>query len=367
MTLALVIILFAAIAGVGFGGYKYYENHFTTPDYPGPGTGTALVLVHPGDSATIIANTLVTDGVVKSTKAFIAAATANPNSQKIQVGEYKLKKQMSAVGALNALLATDANGKLVNLVNLTVTIPEGDISVQIYSVLSAKTGITVADFKAAAANPEALGVPSWWFANGSGSKSAAKIEGFLYPDTYRIEPGSTAKQILTQMVKEFNTVTDGMSFRTKAAALHVTPYQALIAASIAQEEAKFASDMGPVSRVLYNRVQKSFACNCFEVDSSINYWLKLHNKPGQQSKSIGAAIADASDPYNTYKHAGWPPGPIGSPGKSALTGAATAPSSGNFFFVTVDKAGHMAYAKTASGHAANIRKACANGVTDLSC
>jgi UPF0755 protein len=367
LTLAMVIILFAAVAGVGFVGYKYYENHFTTPDYSGTGTGSTLVIINSGDTATTIGDTLTKDGVIKSTKAFIAAATANPQSQKIQAGAYRLHKQMSAVNALNALLAVDSNGKLVNLDTNAVTIPEGEISVQIYALLSKKTGVSVADFQAAAKDPEALGVPSWWFANGAGAKSAAKIEGFLYPDTYAFQPGSTAKQILSKMVGEFNTVTNGLNFRTRAAANHVTPYQELIAASIAQEEAIYPQDMAILSRILYNRVQKPFPCSCFQVDSSINYWLKLHNKPGQASKSIGAAKADASDPYNTYLHAGWPPGPIGNPGKSALTGAETAPANGYFFWVTSDTKGHMYYAKTYSQHQTNIRKACANGVTDLAC
>jgi len=137
------ILLVALGAGVYWGVGKV-QDFFSAPDYTTTGTETVTIEVKDGDTATEIGNTLFTAGVVKSAKAFVNVASADPRSRNIQVGLYKLFKPMPAKDALTLLLDPDKN-RVVN----GVTIPEGMITVDIYKKLSKETGIPVNDFQSA--------------------------------------------------------------------------------------------------------------------------------------------------------------------------------------------------------------------------
>jgi UPF0755 protein len=358
MALAVVLLLFGALGGVGYVGYGKVRNFFTVEDYDGPGTGEAVIEVKSGNTATDIANALYKAGVVKSAAAFVEAAKDNPKSKDIQVGSYLLRKEMKASDALTMLL--DLKNKNVN----KVTIPEGLISLQIFDRLSKSTGIPVDDFKKASKSPQKLGVPAAWFKRRDGKKvDATNIEGFLYPATYEFPKDAKAVDMLKIIIEHFNDEMTKLDFVAQAAKLSISPYEALVAASIAQVEALLPEDMGPVARVLYNRAYTGdFPCSCLQLDSTVNYWLRISGKDAKSSeKLLKSELHDPKNPYN-YDVKGMAVGPISSPGEVALKGAISPPKSDFFFFVTVDKKGSMAYGKTNAEHEANIQKACRNGI-----
>ncbi|AEV87370.1 aminodeoxychorismate lyase [Actinoplanes sp. SE50] len=358
MALTLVLLLFGALGGVGYIGFGKIRSFFTVEDYDGPGTGEAVVEVKSGNTATDIANTLFKAGVVKSAAAFVDAAKDDPKSKDIQVGTYLLKKEMKAKDALAMLL--DLKNKNVN----KVTIPEGLISLQIFDRLSKSTGIPVDDFKAAAKNVQKLGVPSMWFKRRDGKKvDPSKIEGFLYPATYEFPKDAKAEDILKIIITHFNDEMTKLDFANQASKLNISPYEALVAASIAQVEALLPQDMGPVARVLYNRAYTGeFPCSCMQLDSMVNYYLRISGKDAKASENLlRKELHDPKNPYN-YDAKGLAITPISSPGEVALKGAVTAPKSNYFFFVTIDKKGTMAYGRTNDEHQANIRIACQNGI-----
>ncbi len=369
--LFLTLLLLVGLGGGAWYGIGKVRDFFSVKDYTGAGSGSANVQVVDGDTATDIANKLYTAGVVKSARAFVDAAKADQRSQQIQAGWYKLRKHMKATLALDMLVAKDANGNLANKVSTKVTIPEGMISVDIYATLSKATNIPVADFKKAA-DPKKLGVPDWWFKRSDGkpipsasTPGTVSIEGFLYPATYEFDPGANATDILKTMVKQFLTVTGKLDFANQVQAkLNISPYEALIAASIAQVEAKFPNDMAGVARVLYNRAYTGqFPCNCEQLDSTVNYWLRISGKDPKASQDLlMSELHNANDPYNTHDKPGLPIGPISNPGQDALTGALNPPKTGYLYFVAVDKAGHTAFATTFAQHEQNIALAKKNGV-----
>ncbi|HKD96409.1 MAG TPA: endolytic transglycosylase MltG [Micromonosporaceae bacterium] len=348
----LVLILLGGVVGGGFYAYHRFSGYFTTPDYKGSGTAdTVAVKVVKGDSATAIASTLYQKGVVKSTKAFIDAADGDPRSRGIQAGWYKLHKQMSGKAALAALVAVDSSGKPVNLLVFTVAIPEGTISIDIYSKISKATGIPVSNFTAAAKDPVALGVDPSWFTDprDDGRTSVKSIEGFLYPATYTFQPDEDAKQILKDMVARFNQEMTSLNFLSQAKSyLKIPPYEALIAASIAQVEAGNATDMRGVTRILYNRIYKTTdAGHTLGLDSEVIYWMRINGKPAKTSEQLAnSEIHDPKDKYNTHDVAGFPPGAISNPGEDALK-AALSPDpkwAAYCYFQVVN--GKMVYAKT---------------------
>jgi UPF0755 protein len=358
MAFTLVILLFGALGGGVYLGFDKVRSIFGAEDYPGPGTGEAVVEVKSGDSATAIAETLFKQGVVKSAAAFVDAAKDNPKSKDIQVGAYKLRKEMKASDAVTALL--DLKNKNVN----GVTIPEGIISLQIFERFSKATGIPVAEFKKAAKNPQALGVPALWFKRTDGKKvDKTNIEGFLYPATYEIPKGATATDILKLVIKNFNAEMAKLDFVNQVKKLDISPYEALVAGSIAQVEGLLPVDMGPIARVLYNRAYTgNFPCTCLQLDSTVNYWLRVSGKDAKASERLLASeLHDPKNPYN-YDVKGMAIGPISSPGEVALKGALNPPKSNYFFFVTIDKKGTTAYGVTNDDHQRNIQTACKNGI-----
>ncbi|GAA2699247.1 endolytic transglycosylase MltG [Actinoplanes palleronii] len=360
MAFAMVILLLGALGGGVYVGYDKVKGYFSAEDFPGPGAGEAVIEVKSGNTATDIANTLFKAGVVKSAAAFVDAAKDNPKSTEVQVGSYLLKKEMKASEALTMLL--DLKNKNVN----KVTIPEGIISLQIFDRLSKASGIPVAEFKKAAKDPQKLGVPALWFTRLDGKKVVkTDIEGFLYPATYEIPKKSTATDILKMIIANFNAEMDKLDFVAKVKKLDVkiSPYEALVAASIAQVEGLLPVDMGPIVRVLYNRAYTgNFPCSCLQLDSTVNYWLRISGKDAKSSeKLLRDELHDPKNPYN-YDVKGMAVGPISSPGEIALKGALNPPKSGYFFFVTIDKKGTTAYGVTNDDHKANIQIACRNGI-----
>ncbi|TDC73261.1 endolytic transglycosylase MltG [Micromonospora sp. KC606] len=358
--LVMALVLLGGIGGGAFYGFDRIQNYFVTPDYDGTGKGDTTVEVKQGALIADIGDALVAADVVKSTKAFIEAAEANSRAKNIQPGLYKVRKQMSAESALAMLL--DRKNKITN----QVTIPEGRTAKDTYKLLSDKTKIPVKEFEAAAKDPEALGVPDWWFVRKDGKKVTKSIEGFLYPDTYEIAPNATAETILKTMVEHFLTVTGEMKFAETVQEKRggISPYEALIVASMAQAEAGNADDLGKIARVAYNRAYSGdFPCSCLEFDVSINYYWQLTGRKTKASKDMTTAeIRDPKNPYSTHANPGLTPTPINNPGKQALEGAMDPPEGKWLFFVAIDKQGHSAFAETNAEHDRNIEKAKKAGV-----
>jgi UPF0755 protein len=355
----MAFVLLAVLGGGAYFGYNKIKGFFVAADYSGPGTGQVAVQIAPDASLTDMGNALVEKDVVKSTKAFVNAAEDNPKGKNIQSGTYTLRKQMSAKDAVALML--DPKSRVVN----GITIPEGRTSFQVYALLSKATNIPVNDFKTAAKDPEALGVPAFWFNRTDKQKVTKSIEGFLFPDTYEFPPDATATDILSTMVKRFLTVAENMDFvSTVQRDRKISPYEALIVASLAQAEAGNAADLGKIARVAYNRLySNNFPCNCLQFDVGINYYYQLTGRPTKSSKQMTQAdLTDPKNPYRTHDKPGLTPTPINNPGESALRGAMSPPKGPWLYFVAIDKEGHSAFATTLEQQNKNIEIAKKNGV-----
>ena len=352
----LVFLLLALLGGGAFLGYNKVKGFFTAADYDGAGTDAVQVQIKEGATLTQMGDTLVDSDVVKSTKAFVNAADANPKGKNISPGTYQLRKQMAAKDAVTLMLDPKSRQ------GTGITIPEGKTALQTFAILSEKTGIPVADFKTAAKDPIALGVQDWWFKRGDKKQVAKTIEGFLYPDTYDFDKKATAEDILKKMVDRFNTVVGDMGFADDVQKnLAVSPFEALIVASLAQAEAGIPGDLGNIARVAYNRAYKENMTLGFDVTA--NYWLELNGKSAKHSGQLTVSeLNDPKNPYNTASVHGLPVGPIDSPGELALKAAESPPSNNFLYFVAIDKTGKSAFATTLAQHEKNRQQACKNGI-----
>lgn len=350
-TIALLLAL-AILAGLGTAvwyGFDKASDFFAAPDYTSGGNGEVVVEVKQSQSIAAIGQELQRQDVVKSQKAFVNAAEDNPRSTQIQPGFYKLRKQMRATDAVTLLLDRSTS-RLVN----RVTLQEGLTYKATLQKLAEGTKLPLADLEAAAKDPVALGIPQFWFNRSDSKQANVSVEGFLWPDTYEFNPDVTAVDVLKKIVAQFLTVTESMNLVKTAESKNISPFAALITASLVQAEAGVKPDFPKVARVVYNRLDKKME---LEFDSTSNYWRELK---GQERKFNlnDAELRDPNNPYRTYGLAGLPPGPIGNPGKDAIQ-AALNPTPGEpwLFFVRIDKAGNSAFTESFAQHERNIAEA----------
>ncbi|MGW3044964.1 endolytic transglycosylase MltG [Kitasatospora sp. NPDC001159] len=306
--------LIAVFGGIGLTAYTWLRGQRNPPaaaDYAGQGNGSVQVSVPEGAGLSQIASALVRNGVVASSLAFTRAAKGSAAAAgRIQPGTYTLRQKMSAVAALAVLIdPANANG---------LTIPEGWRCYQIYAAIDKKLKLPEGTTQRTAKEQGAeLGLPD--FANGS-------PEGYLFPATYSVTDGTTALDMLKQMVyragKEFSRDDANVVAQTLGQSL----YGLVTVASMVQGEADNTEDMGKVARVIYNRLAKGMP---LQLDSTINYAL------GRSTLNTSVSDTKLVSPYNTYLHPGLPPSPISNPGRQAIT-AALDPTPGDWlYFVTV--------------------------------
>jgi len=317
----LSLLLICGLAAGGLLGVRALVGSVRSAaeDYSGTGSGSVVVQVHPGDTAADIATTLAKAGVVKSAGAFRRAANADERSRTLQPGFYRLKRHMSSAEALGLMLDP------VALVRNRVTVPEGTTARGTAQLLARQADIPAPELAAVLAAPAGLGLPA--YANGH-------AEGFLFPATYRFQPGTTAERALAEMVLRYSRAAAELGLEGQARAAGRTPYQVLTVASIVQGEARLPGDFPKVATVIYNRLARGMP---LQMDSTINYVLP------ERKGHLTSNDININSPYNSYRRTGLPPTPIGSPGEMALQ-AALHPAPGDLlYFVTIDKAGHNAF------------------------
>jgi uncharacterized YceG family protein len=311
LPLITLVVVAALGAGALIGGRSLTSRFGTTPDYTGSGSGEALVVVKPGDTATDIAATMVSQDVIKSEKAFANAAKQDARALGIQPGTYKLHKQMSGAAALQLIL--DPSARLLS----RVTVPEGLSVAATLKLISEKSKLKLADLQAAANDVKALGLPSY---------AKGKPEGFLFPDTYDLEPDTTAAGLLKNMVDEYKAKVDDAGLVQKAAAVNLSPYEMVIVASLVEKETQQAGERSKVARVIYNRLDQDFFLG---IDAAVLYGLN------RSSGGLSEADLAKDTPYNNRIHKGLPPTPIANPGIASLQ-AAAAPAKGPWLYYVLD-------------------------------
>lgn len=326
-----LLVALSLVAGAGAAAIfvlrPFVPSMSVSNDYAGVGSGAVTVVVHSGDAGRTIAAALEKAGVVKSAAAFLAASASDPRSASIQPGTYTLRTHMSAASSL-AMLLDPANRKVPR-----VTIREGLWVSEIIHDLSAGTGRPLADYTLALEDPVMLGLPA---------AAMGSAEGYLFPSTYEFDASvSAADQLHTMVAKTLDELDK----------LGVTPdkmQRVLTVASIVEAEAKASADRPKVARVIENRLAILMP---LQMDSTVHFISQRRGKAGTTN-----AERLSKSPYNTYLVTGLPPGPIDSPGLSAIK-AAVSPAPGPWlYFVAVNpETGETRFAVDAAGHAANVK------------
>lgn len=264
-------------------------------------------------------------GLVRHPEVFRVYVMSRGETGHLRAGEYSLEGTMSIEQIVDKLVRGD-------VVRHTVTFPEGT-SLEDMARLAATKGIAAEAFLAAARDPAPIR---------DLDPQATDLEGYLFPDTYDIPRGAdAAAQLVSRMVRRFRTViTPELPAR---AASGRTLREVVTLASIVETETARPEERPRVAAVFLNRLQKKMP---LQTDPTVIYALR---KAGTYDGDIRREDLDVDSPYNTYRFAGLPPGPIASPGRASLQAALHPAPSRELYFVSRNDGSHQ-FSETLAEH-----------------
>ena len=348
------------IAIVGAAGWLAWA--VLTPVRP---SGETLVMLRPGYSTRRIASELQGAGVIRSQEAFILWRYLQ-RGRSLKAGEYLFDKAANTIEIQERLRRGDVYYH-------TVVVPEG------YTMFDIARAIEDAGLGPAEDFLKVARFDTFLIADIA--PSATSLEGYLFPETYEFSRMMSMEEMAAAMVCQFRlvgkdiglipaeagapgietvskrsghlcgTVTIPIKDRADQPAIQAGELTGLertvIMASIVEKETAVPEERPEVASVYYNRLNKRIA---LDADPSIIYAELL---AGEYQGALHHADMSFSSPYNTYRNAGLPPGPIGNPGRSSLQ-AALHPSETDYYYFVADAQGHHRFAKTMDEHNKNV-------------
>lgn len=275
-------------------------------------------VVRPGESVSQIARNLQAAGLVRDAELFRLYVRYYDLDVKINAGIFALRPSMNIPQIAQALQRGMAE-------EVQITIPEGRRLEEVAELLEQQLGISADEFTRLARRtnynyPFLRGLPA-----------DASLEGFLFPDTYRLPVNPTALDVLLKMLDNYGQ--RAAPLMEQADLQGLTPYQALIIASIVEREAVLPQERPIIASVYLNRLKIGMA---LQADPTTQY--ALGYQPDQQTWwKRGLTLEDLryADPagYNTYVNPALPPGPIASPGLSSIQAVLSPAQTEYLYFV----------------------------------
>lgn len=297
-----------------------------------PGSGVVAgqpvhVVVEPGATTAEIARVLAHVGVIDNALMFCWNARQRGVDGTLKAGEYDMTTGMSFEAVIERLTA----GTVIAYVD--VPIPEGFTAAQVARRVSERTGLPEAELAALVGRGAGEFAAEHPYLGGAHGDS---LEGYLFPATYRVTEGSTARDVIEMMLDHFDTqvATLDLSF---AESRGLDLNDVVIIASILERESRLAEEFPLVSSVIHNRLARPMRLQlCATV---------LYTLPGDK-QSLTTADLEHESPYNTYIHDGLPVGPISNPGLRALQAAANPPKTNYLYYVLTGEDGSQTFTVT---------------------
>jgi UPF0755 protein len=287
-----------------------------------PGSGTRAVLARLADA-----------GIVRHPIALRLYLLVTRQGGQLKAGDYKFASPISPMQALEKIHRGDVYSD-------RVTIPEGFNRFEIAEVLTSKTGKATPEQFLQLMNDTSLvaGI----------APEAENLEGYLFPDTYICTTRTATEDLIRGMVRRFQEVfTPEMAARAKRLGMSVN--QVITLASIIEKEAKAPEDRSLIASVLRNRLARGMP---LAADPTFIYAAMLAgdydgnpNQPRHRRRE---------SPYNTYIHAGLPPGPIASPGRASIEAALYPADTDYLYYVLATPDGRHKFSRTVAEHEAAV-------------
>jgi UPF0755 protein len=322
--LVAVAALLAAVAGV------YYAR--VDEKYQGYSGADRFVEIAPGTGSRAIGRALVDAGVVRDEWTFRLSVFLTGTQRQLKAGEYRFAGPQSAKDVARKLARGD-------IFLRPVTFPEG-LSLKEMAGIYESRGLGTHDaFLAAARDTTAVKALD---------PVAHDLEGYLFPDTYNVPRKMNAAALVRQMVQAFLRAYDG-PIRQDAEARGLKLRELSTLASLVEKEAARPEERSVIAAVYQNRLRIGMGLQC---DPTVIYALQ---KAGRYTGNLTKADLRFDSPYNTYRYAGLPPGPIASPGRASLE-AASKPAAVDYLYFVSRNDGSHAFATTLAEHNKNVKE-----------
>ncbi len=286
--------------------------------------GQKFVLLRPGYSTRHIAEELESAGVIRSARAFLVwHYVARPRS--LKAGEYLFDRPLDALAVHRRLVRGD-------IYFHTVIIPEGFSMFDVAQAVEAAGLVPAQEFLQAVRSD--VGLIS------DLDPQAHSLEGYLFPDTYQFTRTQSVQDMVAVMAHRFRRQAEALGLKGN---LH----QVVTLASIVEKETGAPEERPVVASVYYNRLQRHMA---LDADPSIIYAERL---AGRYQGALHHEDMQFDSPYNTYRYAGLPPGPIANPGAASLQ-ACLHPAATPYLYFVSDGNGRHRFASTLDEHNRNV-------------
>ncbi len=324
--LVLLILLIGVIAAAAW--------LYTSVDHPYKGYESAetFVEIPSGAGPASIGRRLVDAGVVRSRSSFRLALWLTRAGRRLQAGEYRFDHPMSPRQVIDKI----ARGEVYVR---AITFPEGLTAKQMAALYETRGFGSAQDFIAASRNVALIG---------GVDPEAPDLEGYLFPDTYTLPRKAGAAQLVARMVSNFEKALTP-EIRQQALARGMGVRQLVTLASIVEKETGKPEERPLVAAVYSNRLRIGMPLQC---DPTVIYAL---DRMGRYNGNLTRADLQLESPYNTYRHAGLPPGPIASPGRASLAAAAAPADVSYLYFVSRNDGSHV-FASTLDEHNRNVQE-----------
>ena len=324
---AFALVALLVVAGTGLGaGWLWFERQLS-PVAEETGARTVSFVVEPGASFWGVSAELESSGLIRNARVARWLAESERIAGQLKVGEYSISNDRSTREILHQLV----QGRVVTH---AVVIPEGLRAREIAARLEAAGLADPERFLEIVFAPDA---PARFGVEGP------SLEGYLFPDTYRFARGVPETTIARAMVDQFLRVRDELLREASGFDLSMREHATL--ASIVEKETGAAHERPLIAAVFLNRMKRGMR---LETDPTVIYGI-----PDFDGNLKRRHLEDGSNPYNTYKIAGLPPGPIASPGRDALRAVIEPADSPYLFFVSRNDGTHI-FARTYREHEANV-------------
>ena len=322
----MTIGIFAAILAIA-GGW-FFLRAMRSP-YKGYSERFKDIEVRHGLRTSAILKHFETEGVIRDEYLPLVYMKIVRHNDKIKAGIYEFSKPMSAEEVLDKLIRGE-------VVARSVTVREGLDRFAVGRIFAQEGFGRDAAWDKVTADPELIR---------DIAPDAKTLEGYLFPDTYKFNPGTPPREIAAAMVNNFRKHFGGeMNYITTGLDLHKT----VTLASIVETEARMPQERPLVASVYFNRINRNMLLGA---DPTVIYALKLDQR---WDGNIRKADLQIDSPYNTYRFHGLPPGPIANPGLASLQ-AAAAPAKSDFLYFVAKHDGTHAFATNMADHDRNVQ------------
>jgi UPF0755 protein len=320
------VALIAIAAGLAIGWQRIHEP------YKGYSNSEQFVEVPSGASTREIGRRLIDAGVIRDDLGFRLATWWSGEGRSLQAGEYRFDRPLSPLEVVDTVARGAVYGR-------RITFPEGLTIPEMARIFESQGFGPAAAFTQAARNESLIA---------DLDPAAADLEGYLFPETYALPRGTAASALVEIMVRRFRDVyTPELRARAEAAGLNTR--QLVTLASLVEKETGQGSERPLVAAVYRNRMKIGMG---MQADPTVIYALQ---KAGRYDGNISRDDLQFDSPYNTYRYAGLPPGPIAAPGSAAIAAAAAPADVPYLYFVSRNDGSHV-FSTTLDEHNRNVQR-----------